>query len=203
MVVYLEITVLNCTQDSSSPTVPLHQILQREDKELHLLVLWKGGGEWKMSNIPFTSSALVLRNLNFPTECWTMVLSLLKASSQNIYKTWGQQQLSIALPIFQKFLSFLKCHSGLHQVFYWTLLCTKPLPPKQQKEAGNCLLSLPVAQSRIFKGLQAQLSQDQTKRNNFSLGKTIEIACQHFMRNPIPLVYYKSLHNLRIPVWNK
>lgn len=49
---FVEITMLNCTQDSSSPTLPLHQLLQKERKEFHLQVLWKEDRQ-KMSNAPF------------------------------------------------------------------------------------------------------------------------------------------------------
>jgi len=36
-------------------------------------------------------------------------------------------------------------------------LCTKPLPPNQQKEAGNHPISSPVAKSSISNGLQTLL----------------------------------------------
>lgn len=46
------------------------------------------------------------------------------------------------------------------------------------------------------------LLQDQTRRNKFSLDEPMGIAWQHFMRNQIPVAYYKPHYILRIPSWN-
>lgn len=67
---FVEITMLNCTQDSSSPTLPLHQILQKEGKELHLLVLWKWEGTKNEQHtllilLPWSQETWHLKKLEF------------------------------------------------------------------------------------------------------------------------------------------
>lgn len=119
-----------------------------------------------------------------------MIVWLLKEPSQNIYEIGGKQPFFIFLPIFLKFLIFLKNTTQLSIKCF--NVCSTP---------SQSLHSSLVAQTWIFRGLQTLHLQDQTRRNNFSLGEPTGIACQQFMRTQMPFIYYRSLYILGIPIW--